>query len=167
MKRLFGKAPPLTDEQKKEQQRQRKPTLEDANESVRPGNRRCFAALTRCPQLDKRGGTLDEKIKKLDEELRRHKEIIAKARPGPAQVGAQARLPPYRPLTRTARRKRRSKGRCACCDKRSCALCARHAASCIHSRDLAATKASATSSTRSSSTWSKPASRWHPSRTQK
>lgn len=37
-------------------------------------------------QLDKRGGALDEKIKKLDEELLRHKELIDRARPGPAKA---------------------------------------------------------------------------------
>jgi hypothetical protein len=39
-------------------------------------------------QLDKRGGAIDEKIKKLDEELMKHKEIISRARPGPAQARA-------------------------------------------------------------------------------
>jgi charged multivesicular body protein 5 len=55
-------------------------------------------ASWRC-QLDKRGGAIDDKIKKLDEELMRHKELIARARPGPAQarglaVGADVQTAP-------------------------------------------------------------------------
>ena len=52
----------------------------------------------RCPQLDKRGGTLDEKIAKLDAELVKHKEQIQRARPGPAQARSSLSLQ----LTRAA-----------------------------------------------------------------
>lgn len=83
MRRLFGRAkeqPPA-------------PTLEDAS-----GNVRTYLLLVQIvshllllrrlprPQLDKRGSSIDERIKKLDDELRRHKEVIQKSRPGPAQV---------------------------------------------------------------------------------
>lgn len=64
MRRLFGRAkeaPPA-------------PTLDDA-----------------VSNLDKRGGGIDDKIKRLDEELRKHKEAIARARPGPAQEAAKQR----------------------------------------------------------------------------
>lgn len=42
-------------------------------------------------QLEKRGESVDEKIKKLDAELAKHREIIKKARPGPAQEAAKRR----------------------------------------------------------------------------
>ena len=42
-------------------------------------------------QLEKRGEGVDEKIKKLDAELAKHREIIKKARPGPAQEAAKRR----------------------------------------------------------------------------
>ena len=37
-------------------------------------------------QMNTRGGNLDERIKKLDAELLKHREAIKKLRPGPAQV---------------------------------------------------------------------------------
>ncbi|KAH7688171.1 Snf7 family protein [Dioscorea alata] len=42
-------------------------------------------------RISKRGDTVDEKIKKLDNELARYKEQIKKARPGPAQEALKAR----------------------------------------------------------------------------
>eukprot|EP01026_Neomeris_dumetosa_P048684 TRINITY_DN42200_c0_g1_i6.p2 TRINITY_DN42200_c0_g1~~TRINITY_DN42200_c0_g1_i6.p2 ORF type:complete len:220 (-),score=57.39 TRINITY_DN42200_c0_g1_i6:285-944(-) len=42
-------------------------------------------------RLTARGDTLDEKINKLDQELLKHKEMIKKARPGPAQESAKRR----------------------------------------------------------------------------
>lgn len=42
-------------------------------------------------QINKRGETVDEKIKKLDTELARYKEQIKKTRPGPAQEAVKAR----------------------------------------------------------------------------
>ncbi|EMS59006.1 Charged multivesicular body protein 5 [Triticum urartu] len=42
-------------------------------------------------QINKRGESVDEKIKKLDEELARYKEQIRKARPGPSQEAIKAR----------------------------------------------------------------------------
>lgn len=94
----------------------------------------CSPASIQAPvscQLDKRGGAIDDKIKKLDEELMRHKELISRARPGPAQVrkrewapgasgvlrarlGAIADAPPRY-------RTQRSSGHCACCVRRRCA----------------------------------------------
>ncbi|KAI7981512.1 Vacuolar protein sorting-associated protein 60.1 [Camellia lanceoleosa] len=41
--------------------------------------------------INKRGETVDEKIKKLDVELARYKEQIKKTRPGPAQEAVKAR----------------------------------------------------------------------------
>uniref|UniRef100_A0A7S0XDS1 Charged multivesicular body protein 5 n=1 Tax=Mantoniella antarctica TaxID=81844 RepID=A0A7S0XDS1_9CHLO len=64
MKRLFGvkkEKPPA-------------PSLDDATGS-----------------LEKRGDGVDEKIKKLDAELAKHRDIIKKARPGPAQDAAKRR----------------------------------------------------------------------------
>ncbi|KAI8009082.1 Vacuolar protein sorting-associated protein 60.1 [Camellia lanceoleosa] len=42
-------------------------------------------------RINKRGETVDEKIKKLDVELARYKEQIKKTRPGPAQEAVKAR----------------------------------------------------------------------------
>lgn len=42
-------------------------------------------------QINKRGETVDEKIKKLDAELGRYKEQIKRIRPGPAQEAVKAR----------------------------------------------------------------------------
>ena len=42
-------------------------------------------------QINKRGDSVDEKIKKLDAELSRYKEQIKKTRPGPAQEAVKAR----------------------------------------------------------------------------
>ncbi|KAB5544002.1 hypothetical protein DKX38_012114 [Salix brachista] len=42
-------------------------------------------------RINKRGDTVDEKIKKLDAELARYKEQIKNTRPGPAQVAVKAR----------------------------------------------------------------------------
>jgi charged multivesicular body protein 5 len=42
-------------------------------------------------QINKRGDTVDEKIKKLDAELVRYKEQIKRTRPGPAQEAVKAR----------------------------------------------------------------------------
>ncbi|WVZ71869.1 hypothetical protein U9M48_020401 [Paspalum notatum var. saurae] len=42
-------------------------------------------------RINKRGETVDEKIKKLDEELARYKEQIRKTRPGPSQEAIKAR----------------------------------------------------------------------------
>ncbi|KAJ9685010.1 hypothetical protein PVL29_017153 [Vitis rotundifolia] len=42
-------------------------------------------------KINKRGETVDEKIKKLDAELSRYKEQIKKTRPGPAQEAVKAR----------------------------------------------------------------------------
>ncbi|ERN06067.1 hypothetical protein AMTRI_Chr05g64460 [Amborella trichopoda] len=42
-------------------------------------------------RINKRGDTVDEKIKKLDAELTRYKEQIKKTRPGPAQEAVKAR----------------------------------------------------------------------------
>lgn len=64
MKRIFGA--------KKEQPNA--PTLEEATDN-----------------LTKRGDVLDEKIRKLDEQLLKHRDNIRKTRPGPAQQAAQQR----------------------------------------------------------------------------
>ncbi len=42
-------------------------------------------------QMNKRGDTVDEKIKKLDAELFKYKEQIKRTRPGPAQEAVKAR----------------------------------------------------------------------------
>lgn len=42
-------------------------------------------------QINKRGETVDEKIKRLDAELARYKEQIKKTRPGPAQEAVKSR----------------------------------------------------------------------------
>lgn len=42
-------------------------------------------------QINKRGESVDEKIKKLDAELTRYKEQLKKTRPGPAQEAIKAR----------------------------------------------------------------------------
>ncbi|KAI5004825.1 vacuolar protein sorting-associated protein 60.1-like [Hordeum vulgare subsp. vulgare] len=42
-------------------------------------------------QINKRGESVDEKIKAMDEELERYKEQIRKARPGPSQEAIKAR----------------------------------------------------------------------------
>lgn len=42
-------------------------------------------------RINKRGETVDEKIKKLDAELTRYREQIKKTRPGPAQEAIKAR----------------------------------------------------------------------------
>lgn len=42
-------------------------------------------------KLNTRGDSLDEKIRKLDEQLAKHKDIIKKTRPGPAQEAAKRR----------------------------------------------------------------------------
>uniref|UniRef100_A0A2P2JZV3 Charged multivesicular body protein 5-like n=1 Tax=Rhizophora mucronata TaxID=61149 RepID=A0A2P2JZV3_RHIMU len=42
-------------------------------------------------RINKRGESVDEKIKKLDAELARYKEQIKKTRPGPAQEAVKAR----------------------------------------------------------------------------
>ena len=44
-----------------------------------------------CNQINKRGDTVDEKLKKLIAELSRYKEQIKKTRPGPAQEAIKAR----------------------------------------------------------------------------
>ncbi|KAK7821044.1 vacuolar protein sorting-associated protein 60.1 [Quercus suber] len=66
MKRVFGvkkdKEPP--------------PSINDASDRV---------------EINKRGETVDEKIKRLDVELSRYKEQIKKTRPGPAQEAVKAR----------------------------------------------------------------------------
>lgn len=41
--------------------------------------------------MNTRGGNLDERIKKLDAELLKHREAIKKLRPGPAQEAAKQR----------------------------------------------------------------------------
>lgn len=41
--------------------------------------------------MNKRGETVDEKIKKLDEELAKYKDQIRKTRPGPSQEAIKAR----------------------------------------------------------------------------
>jgi charged multivesicular body protein 5 len=64
MKRLFGKKKEVAPP----------PTLDDATGS-----------------LEKRGDGVDAKIKKLDLELARHREIIKKARPAPARDAAKRR----------------------------------------------------------------------------
>src|SRR5438105_3520354 len=43
-------------------------------------------------QVNERGETVDEKIKKLDEELARYKDQIRKTRPGPSQEAIKARV---------------------------------------------------------------------------
>ena len=43
------------------------------------------------PQLDKRGATLDDKIKRLDAELAKHRDLIRRARMGLAQEAAKRR----------------------------------------------------------------------------
>lgn len=42
-------------------------------------------------QINKRGESVDEKIKRLDGELARYKEQIKRTRPGPAQEAVKAR----------------------------------------------------------------------------
>lgn len=42
-------------------------------------------------QINKRGDTVEEKIKKLDVELAKYKEQLKKTRPGPAQEAVKAR----------------------------------------------------------------------------
>ncbi|PSC76394.1 charged multivesicular body 5-like isoform B [Micractinium conductrix] len=42
-------------------------------------------------KLNTRGDSLDEKIRKLDEQLAKHRDIIKKTRPGPAQEAAKRR----------------------------------------------------------------------------
>jgi charged multivesicular body protein 5 len=42
-------------------------------------------------QINKRGESVDEKIKRLDAELARYKEQLKKTRPGPAQEAVKAR----------------------------------------------------------------------------
>ncbi|KAI3438934.1 hypothetical protein D9Q98_001348 [Chlorella vulgaris] len=42
-------------------------------------------------KLNTRGDTMDEKIRKLDEQLAKHRDIIKKTRPGPAQEAAKRR----------------------------------------------------------------------------
>jgi charged multivesicular body protein 5 len=42
-------------------------------------------------QINKRGESVDEKIRKLDEELGRYKEQIRRTRPGPSQDAIKAR----------------------------------------------------------------------------
>jgi charged multivesicular body protein 5 len=42
-------------------------------------------------QINKRGDTVDEKIRKLDAELVKYKEQIKRTRPGPAQEAVKAR----------------------------------------------------------------------------
>ena len=42
-------------------------------------------------QINKRGESVDEKIKRLDAELARYKEQIKKTRPGPAQEAVKSR----------------------------------------------------------------------------
>jgi charged multivesicular body protein 5 len=42
-------------------------------------------------RINKRGDTIDEKVKKLDGELFRYREQIKKTRPGPAQEAIKAR----------------------------------------------------------------------------
>ena len=42
-------------------------------------------------QLDKRGATLDDKIKRLDAELAKHRDLIRRARPGPSLEAAKRR----------------------------------------------------------------------------
>lgn len=42
-------------------------------------------------QINKRGETVDEKIKRLDVELSRYKEQLKRTRPGPAQEAVKAR----------------------------------------------------------------------------
>ena len=44
-----------------------------------------------CMQINKRGDSVDEKVRKLDIELARYKEQIKKTRPGPAQEAIKAR----------------------------------------------------------------------------
>jgi len=64
MNRLFGKSKPKVPA----------PSLEDASKS-----------------MSDRGGVVDEKMKKLDEELLRYKQQMAKMRPGPAKTQVQQR----------------------------------------------------------------------------
>ncbi|KAK9830504.1 hypothetical protein WJX72_012115 [[Myrmecia] bisecta] len=64
MKRIFGTRKPQTPA----------PTLEDAG-----------------AKMTSRGDTLDDKIRKLDEQLVKHREQIKKCRPGPAQEAAKRR----------------------------------------------------------------------------
>jgi len=64
MNRLFGKSKPKVPA----------PTLDDASKS-----------------MDTRAGTIDEKIKKLDDELLRYKQQLSKMKPGPAKSGIQQR----------------------------------------------------------------------------
>ena len=44
---------------------------------------------------------LDEKLKKLDEQLVKHREVIKRTRPGPAQEAAKRRALNVRPCIRT------------------------------------------------------------------
>ena len=98
----------------------------------------CLPASIQAPvscQLDKRGGAIDDKIKKLDEELMRHKELISRARPGPAQVRKREWAPGASAVLRTRLgaisdappryRTQQSSVPCACCVKRRCAPAAR------------------------------------------
>ncbi|XP_075485179.1 vacuolar protein sorting-associated protein 60.1-like [Primulina tabacum] len=55
-------------------------------------------------RINKRGDTIDEKIKKLDTELARYKDQIKKTRPGPAQEAVKARA------TRVLKQKRMYEG---------------------------------------------------------
>jgi uncharacterized membrane protein len=56
-------------------------------------------------QINKRGDTVDEKIRKLDAELVKYKEQIKRTRPGPAQEAVKAR----------AMRLLKQKKMCVCC----------------------------------------------------
>lgn len=47
--------------------------------------------VLQCFQINKRGESVEEKIKRLDAELSRYKEQIKKTRPGPAQEAVKAR----------------------------------------------------------------------------
>ena len=64
MNRLFGKSKPKV----------AAPTLDDASKS-----------------MDARGGTIDEKVKKLDDELLRYKQQLSRMKPGPAKQQLQQR----------------------------------------------------------------------------
>ncbi|KAL5994909.1 hypothetical protein ACLOJK_024966 [Asimina triloba] len=89
MRRVFGakkeKEPP--------------PSIQDASDRfsyciLSEGFGLCFcrvAQFAASNAINKRGGTVDEKIKTLDAELTRYKEQIKKTRPGPAQEAVKAR----------------------------------------------------------------------------
>ena len=64
MNRLFGKSKPKV----------AAPTLDDASKS-----------------MDARGGTIDDKVKKLDDELLRYKQQLSRMKPGPAKQQLQQR----------------------------------------------------------------------------